>query len=131
MEILQVLNPFEWVENCNNCKRPMAHVLLTRERIKLEPGSIHAPDSAPDKGLPAWYYNWSQNPDIIAGAEVAQPGDTPAMQYPTWYCPGCLMVWVNFRGLWAQTSFAPAVPIGVVNSGPIDRLPHEFQQIQQ
>jgi len=89
---------------------PMAKVLLTTERIKIEPGSLKG-----DPPYPKWFYEWSQTPCFITGAAVAQVGDNIAQAFPTWYCVRCITVWVAFRGLWFKSSFAPAVPAGIVN----------------
>jgi len=95
---------------------PMAKVLLTTERIKIEPSTIHGSEP-----YPPWFYDWSQKPCFISGGQAQGPAptgsDNPAIAFPTWYCVHCITVWVVFRGLWFRTSFAPAVPGGIVNSG--------------
>ena len=91
---------------------PMAKVLLTTERIKIEPGTLKG-----DPPYPSWFYDWSQKPCFISGGQAQGPAPTdfPAIAFPTWYCVRCITVWVVFRGLWFRTSFAPAVPGGIVN----------------
>jgi hypothetical protein len=112
MEIQVPANAFDWIENCHDCRRPMAKVLLTTERIKILPNSIVGGEP-----FPSWFYDWSQTECFIAGASVLRPGDNSPIAFPTWYCPGCITVWVVYRGLWFKTSFAPAVPGGIVNAG--------------
>ena len=111
MEIQVPANAFDWMENCPHCRLPMAKVLLSTERIKIEPSSLKG-----DPPYPSWFYDWSQKPCFIAGAGAHQDGDNSAIAFPTWYCVRCITVWVVFRGLWFKTSFAPAVPGGIVNS---------------
>ncbi len=113
MEVLVPANAFEWVENCCDCHFPMVHVRLTNERLKLEPGHV----TANRETYPGWFYEWSQKPCYMSGPSVFQEGDNPATAFPSWYCPRCVVVWVIFRGIWFKTSFAPAVPGGIVNAG--------------
>jgi hypothetical protein len=130
MEIQVPANAFDWAENCPHCRMPMAKVLLTTERIKIEPSTINGGEP-----YPSWFYEWSQKPCYICGAGAGHPSpngrgaggegnvgegqgataDHPAVAFPTWYCVRCITVWVVFRGLWFRTSFAPAVPGGIVN----------------
>jgi hypothetical protein len=112
MEVLVPANAFEWCENCPDCRLPMARVQLTAERIKIEPGTLKG-----DTPYPKWFYDWSQSPCIMAGPAAYRQGDHPANAFPTWYCARCITVWVVFRGLWFKTSFAPAVPAGIINAG--------------
>ena len=115
MEIMVPPNPFDWLENCPHCHMPMMKVMLTRERIKLEPSTINGGEP-----YPSWFYDWSQTQEFISGAAVQQPRDNGPLAFPTWYCVGCINVWVVFRGLWFRTSFAPALPQGIVNAGPTE-----------
>jgi hypothetical protein len=121
VEIQVPANAFDWMENCPDCRLPMAKVLLTMERIKIEPSTINGSEP-----YPSWFYEWSQKPCFIAGAgafpfpqdQARAEGDWhSAIAFPTWYCVRCITVWVVFRGLWFKTSFAPAVPAGIVNAG--------------
>ena len=112
MEIQVPANAFDWCENCPDCRLPMVKVLLTTERIKIEPSTLKG-----DPPYPSWFYDWSQKSCFISGGQAQGPAPTdhPANAFPTWYCVRCFTVWVVFRGLWFKTSFAPAVPGGIVN----------------
>jgi hypothetical protein len=125
MEIQVPANAFEWHENCPHCRVPMAKVTLTQERIQVLPSTINGGEP-----YPSWFYDWSQKPCYIAGAAVAHPGDHGAIDFPTWYCVSCITVWVVFRGLWFRSSFAAAVPGGIVNADVAQGSPFNPASVQ-
>jgi hypothetical protein len=113
MEIIHPVNAYEWIDNCPHCRVPMAKVLLTSERIRIDPSTIVGGDPKP-----GWYYSWSQRFEFISGSAAQKSGDYGPRELPTWYCAMCIKVWVIFRGLYFCTDFNPMQQIqGIVNAG--------------
>jgi hypothetical protein len=86
---MPVTKPTYWIENCSNCRKPMAKVLVTpTSEIRGIVESVQGLTEE-NKKKSAVYKVFVENPVITSATEF-------------WYCFECSSIWTIFGGFWVK-----------------------------